>query len=394
MSASVRPARKGSEAEPYKGREASLIKHLALSSYLERLLMIVGQRFDRIAYIDCFAGPWEAQHGDLRDTSPGIAVNTMTSCETALQKLGRSVTLRSLFIEADKANADRLEQFSVSAPANIVRPQIWAKEFQDAARLIPTWLGRGEFAIMFVDPFGWKDVITPELLAPFLDRKNTELLITLMSSHMKLATGHDNQATNLAKLCGPNYKDDRDASVSTEDHLTKLYCERLKEASSPTAASRLRTACLRVDHIDKKAPFFHLVYATHNARGLITFLQEADRVDKMQQTLKLQHRFSEKERRSGQGDMFGAPVDPPARACGTAPRDAWLRHLPAIDEPIKVDAVVMADIAESAGCPWSDLMEAGMELLKEGVVENIDAKGVRRVNPVKWDAGEHLVRRR
>ena len=55
-----------SKLEPYAGREQASVKHYLLEAYLERLIMITGQaRYNRISYVDAFAGPWKAAQSDL-----------------------------------------------------------------------------------------------------------------------------------------------------------------------------------------------------------------------------------------------------------------------------------------------------------------------------------------
>ena len=73
--------------EPYAGREQASVKHFLLEAYLERLIMITAQtRYERIAYVDAFAGPWKSAREDLTDTSFAKAIEVMQGCRAALAK--------------------------------------------------------------------------------------------------------------------------------------------------------------------------------------------------------------------------------------------------------------------------------------------------------------------
>lgn len=62
----------------YEGREQALVKHALLTSYLEKLVLIIGMSAKKagraeICYVDCFAGPWGAPNDDLEGTSISLS---------------------------------------------------------------------------------------------------------------------------------------------------------------------------------------------------------------------------------------------------------------------------------------------------------------------------------
>ena len=67
----------------YEGREQSLIKHLILKNYLQKLTYKVAVGLSRkrstivITYIDGFSGPWQTQTPDYSDSSFQIAINDL-----------------------------------------------------------------------------------------------------------------------------------------------------------------------------------------------------------------------------------------------------------------------------------------------------------------------------
>lgn len=379
----------------YEAREHSLVKHTTLQSYLERCLMIIGQQFNKIAYIDCFAGPWKSTTTDLSDTSPGLAIQTMVGCQTALKtKLGRSVRIRSVFVESDQERADLLDVHVQQAPSNIVRPEIWRKTFESAIADIVRWLEPDEFAFVFVDPFGWKSLIEPSVLAPFLRRDKTELLINFMWNFLNLATGHQDQHSNLDAVFGTGWQ--RDAAGNSEYKRIQLmnrYRNALIETSNGYSRQRLRTAMLPVEYVDKKKIVFYLVYATHNPTGLIVFCQQAEEVAKQQSRLKLQHKLDAVARKQGQDDLFTADThEEEARLMPHDANDFWLHRLPTIGSELVVDAPVMADIIEESDLRVSELQTALRGLIETGIVVNTSAQKARPKNVVDYRRRERLVR--
>lgn len=381
--------------ERYEDREHSLVKHTILASYLERCLMIIGQQYPKIAYIDGFAGPWKSSTDDLSDTSPGIAIRLMAACQSQLSdKLDRQTRIRSVFMETDDERADLLDAHLRHVPANIVRPEIWRTPFEEAMPRLLSWLQTDEFAFIFVDPFGWKGIIEPAVLAPLLKRPRTELLINFMWNFINLATGLPEQDTNLAAVFGEDWRDAVGyASEAKRRELMRRYRRQLAEVCNGHGGQRLRTAVLPVEYIDKKKVVFNLVYATHNATGLVVFWEEAEKAARQQERLKLQHRLDEVARKKGQNDLFNADQHQEEPSLPSYDlKTAWLRLLPQVGDTLMVDMIAMADLIEETDGLISDLQAALGDLVKEGIIENTSAKRPRKVNIVNYRDKEVLRR--
>ncbi|MEX1827305.1 three-Cys-motif partner protein TcmP [Luteibacter sp. CQ10] len=381
--------------ERYESREHSLVKHTILGSYLERCLMIIGQRWNKIAYIDCFAGPWKSSTADLSDTSPGIAMRLMTDCQRQLStKFQRQVDIRSVFVEADPERADLLEAHVQQTPADRDRPEIWRASFEEAIPDILRWLQPDEFAFVFVDPFGWKGIVEPAVLAPFLKRPHTELLINFMWNFINLATGLAEQENNLIAVFGADWRDALAVGGETKKReLMRRYRSKLAEVCDGHASQRLRTAMLPVEYIDKKKVIFNLVYATHNATGLVVFWEEAEKTALQQTRLKLQYRLNTKAKKGGQSDFFTADEheDEPSMPSYDL-KLAWLKRMPRVGDTLTVGMMAMADLIEETDGLLSELQAALAELIKEGIVENAHAKRPRPVNAVNFRKDETLRR--
>jgi three-Cys-motif partner protein len=374
----------------YEGREHSRVKHLLLEAYLTRLLMIVGQKFDKIAYVDGFAGPWRSNTNDYSDSSFGIALRVLDQCQKKLNSgLNPRLKTRALFIEQDANAAAKIRQHS---PNSVV----WEGDFGKLVADIPRWLSRDEFAFVFVDPFGWKDVVTPAALGPLLQRRNTELLINVMWDHIKLATGHDVQRSNLTELFGANPLDDlpEDSHARRQTLMTRYRKQLAARGNGPRLAP-LRTMMIPIEYVDKDSVKFFLVYATHSPLGIITFGEESEHIQKKQQTLKFLHRLQKLERRTGMSDLFGATSAPEfSSAFGFADAlEVWRAELKIAGGEMVVDESTFAQLSEENDLLPSELQDGVGQLIAKGEAEIPTAKRPRPKNPINWRAKEHLVRK-
>jgi three-Cys-motif partner protein len=382
--------------QDYEEREHSLVKHTILESYLERLLMIVGQWAPKIAYIDGFAGPWKSAAADLSDTSPGIAIRTMAACQANLaSKLKKTVRVRSVFLETDDERASLLEQHIPGVPANIVSPEVWRKPFEWAIPDLLKWLEPDEFAFVFVDPFGWKGIVEPARLAPLLQRNKTELLINFMWNFINLATGHDDQRANLVAIFGEGWEAAAmGASETKRRELMHLYRQRLTDTCRGVTRTRLRTAMLPVEYVHQDKVVFYLVYTTHNPTGLVTFHEEAEETSRQQKRLKLQYRLDKILRSQGQADIFSADGhDAERRMSQNEVKRQWLALFPDIGSELLVDAAVMADLIEHSDYLLSEHQVAIAELIHDGIIENTQAKRLRPKFPVNYTKKGEILRR-
>src|SRR5215204_781379 len=65
------------QANDYRGREQTYVKHVFLNHYLERVAWVTlanNRGWQEFVYIDGFAGPWRVSSEDSRDTSVSIAL--------------------------------------------------------------------------------------------------------------------------------------------------------------------------------------------------------------------------------------------------------------------------------------------------------------------------------
>ena len=78
----------------YEGTRASICEACLLEEYLPDWAYKVGTKWDSLAYIDAFAGPWQTKHPNYADSSFGIAVDALRRCQTGLRQAGTRSTRR------------------------------------------------------------------------------------------------------------------------------------------------------------------------------------------------------------------------------------------------------------------------------------------------------------
>jgi three-Cys-motif partner protein len=390
-----------SKLEPYEGREQASVKHFLLKSYLERLIMITAQaRFDRIAYVDAFAGPWKSARDDLSDTSFARAVDVMESCRREIaNRFNRSVSFRALFVERNPDRYARLREFTDRKTTEEIQLEAVNEDFAESVSSVADWIRADEMAFVLIDPTGWKDIIAPTTLAPLLRRTNVEMLINVMWNFINLATGHPSQESNLRNVFGDEYERLLQAGSGGRGQAwMRAYLHRLRAASGNNkSGSRLRTAWFPVEFSAKDRVFYYLTYVTHHVKGMIVFLEESARAAKYQQEVKFVVRQKRRETATRIHDIFGDELGASENAGGWVTddddsRSLWLELLPTAGAEIRIVEEHIADMAEKCGCLISDLQAALRRLIADGLVLNVDARRARPTNAVDFKRGERLRR--
>jgi three-Cys-motif partner protein len=385
--------------EPYAGREQASVKHFLLESYLERLIMITARvRYDRIAYVDAFAGPWKSAREDLTDTSFAKAIEVMHGCRIALAKqFHRSVSFRALFVERDPERFARLKKFADEKSTAEVEIKAINEDFAASAESVAHWIRADEMAFVLIDPTGWKDVISPTSLSPLLGKPNVEMLINVMWNFINLATGHINQEQNLKNIFGEEFPGlAAEGGTSEGANWMHAYLTRLRNAGGRArTASRLRTAWFPVEFPSKNRVFYYLTYVTHHVKGMIVFLEESERTLRYQRQMKFVVKQKRREADTGMADIFGDTLHTKESRTGSSQsqaRSLWLEVLPSVGSEAYIDESRIADMAETCGCLISLLQFTLRLLIEEGVLENVDAARPRPKNVVNYEKGETIRR--
>jgi three-Cys-motif partner protein len=105
----------------YADREQAYVKHILLETYLERLVHKVASRYNEVAYVDGFAGPWQSANERFEDTSFGIALNALRSAKATWKRNGRDVRMSAFLVEQNRSAHSRLAQVPAKFPDLMVK---------------------------------------------------------------------------------------------------------------------------------------------------------------------------------------------------------------------------------------------------------------------------------
>lgn len=386
----------------YVGREQAYIKHLLLDGYLERLLYIVGWSADllgheEIIFVDCFAGPWMDESGDLASTSIAISMNLLSKVQYALKAAGKPVKFRAIYVEKEDQAFARLERFlSSSSPKNVKTAAIHG----DFTQRIPDILARcpaKSFVFFFIDPKGWL-AVKPEILQPLLARPRSEFLINFMYYSVNRAASMDAQREDIDALFDGRLDLDNLPidPQQRERLLLEHYRAALVDRASVGKAGAFSGYVTILDPTSDRTKY-HLIYLTRHPKGIIEFMKQSEMLAGVQDAVRTAAKFNKKNRDEATGDLFG--IDPTQVESSLASADdrlkglenLWLERLG--NQPLSVTEAIFADLICRSNCFPSELQLALRALIERDQVRNLDAETKRRTkNVVSYEKGEKLVR--
>ena len=387
----------------YFGREQAYIKHMLLEGYLERLLYIVGWNAGRlgheeIIFVDCFAGPWKDESSDLASTSIAISINLLSKVQHALEKAGKLVRFRAIYVEKDYEAFGRLSHFlSNHLPANVKTAAIHG----DFTQCIPEILARcpsKSFAFFFIDPKGWM-AVKPEILQPLLVRPRSEFLINFMYDFVNRAASMGALRDDIAALLGGRLDAEKMPTNPTqrEQFLLERYRNVLVERVSFGSAKALSGYVTILDPTADRTKY-HLIYLTRHPKGIIEFMTQSQKLAGVQSAVRIAAKFNKQTRGDATADLFG--VDPSQVAPIVADAGARIENLEKLwitrigDQPLLVTESVFADLICTSNCFTSELQLALRKLMERDEVKNIDSGAkLRPKNVVDYDKEETLVKK-
>ena len=370
----------------YIGREHSLIKHALLKAYLERLFMIIGQVEESICYVDCFAGPWQSKDENLTDTSVGIAFDIIKKCREALyKKFNRKVLFKALFIEKRKDSFNKLECFCHDNSCNTMILNCIKGEFYDLRHEILNWCGTSDFVFFFIDPKGWKNAIEIPTLSPLLKRPRSEFLINFMFPFLIRTVPIEKHKDDIISIFGFVPVTDDMTTEEKELYLLHKYREYIKSES--IHGIKLRSAYVKVKHPIQERTKYDLVYFSCSPKGITVFFEESEKLDWIQRSLRAEIQQDYRENKSGQMEIFEAlETQNHEKTCPdiVIVKNYWLKQLSYTPKVFGITQ--LADMLEETGWFISDFQRAFSELLKKGIVENLNAKKKRPKHPIHFSA--------
>lgn len=381
--------------DAYRGREQALVKHRLLSSYLEKLVLIVGMAGRRnditeICYVDCFAGPWGDTTEKIESTSIAISLGILEKCREELGAKRVNVKIRALFIEKDATAFARLSAFLSSRPSQRVSANCLKGDFVELRGQIVDWCGSQAFAFFFIDPKGWTEVGV-EILRPLLERPRSEFLINFQYDFINRAASIDTLKANMVRLVGESIEVEGLPPEEREEVIIDSYRKNLKQKMHGDTKYPPRAAYVRVLNPERDRLKYHLVYLTAHPRGIVEFMEKSEEVDFTQQLIRATKKEEARESLTGTPDMFGAQslLDGEQRRVSPEEVDRkWVHYLS--NGTKKVDLHEFALLLETTNWFPGDFQSSLVRLIQQGKVINLDAKGKRPKKPLHWKDGDRI----
>jgi len=380
----------------YWGKEPSYIKHELLKAYLKRLFLIIGMSAQRLGlselcYVDAFAGPWLDESEDLSSTSIAISLGILDECRQELERQGRPVRIRALYVEKDKAAFSRLERHLRERAPKGIETKAVEGDFVGLQQAMLDWCGQTAFAFFFLDPKGWTPVGV-RVLQPLLARPHSEFLITFMYDFVARAASMDDYQAHMVELLGeaPEVRDLH--GQAREKKLLDIYRGGLKQLMPSSSQWPARSAYVRVLDRTKDRTKYHLVYLTSHPHGIVVFMGISETVDLVQRRVRAATKQASRVEKSGQAELFSAGAFPEAEELPVEIGDVeelWLRRLS--DQPSRFREADFAAMLEEMDWFPSDLQRALGNLIAAGKVRNLDAPKKRRTKFLHYEKdGERL----
>lgn len=250
-----------------------------LGAYLRAWFPILsrGRKFDRIIYIDGFAGPGRYKQGE--DGSPIIALKAALSALNGQIQMPYEfhfVERKRRVAAALQANIEHLKQHRVVPPS----VEIFVHErmaFEEAySRHIRARLQAHPRAPAFalVDPFGWTG-IPMAILAELMQRPSTEILVNFMFEEINRFINHPEQGRNFDALFAcTEWRRAYDMTGGTrKKFIHDLYRDRLHRAAG---AKYVRSFEMRNE---RNVSDYFLYFASNNLLGLAKMKEAMWKVD-------------------------------------------------------------------------------------------------------------------
>lgn len=381
--------------DAYHGREQAYIKHALLKAYLLKLFLIVGMsarqlRIKELAYVDCFAGPWRDESESLDSTSIAISLRVLSNCRKALLQHGVDVRFRALYIEKDHSAFGRLKSFLVQRAPDGIDAEPLEGDFVQLISGIEEW-ARDAFGFFFIDPKQWRPV-SVGVLKPLLQRPQSEFLINFMYDFANRAISMVELQSQIRELLGetPDVKDL--APYEREKVVLQVYRRNLTRLIPTEAPWRARSAHVRVLDPLKNRPKYHLVYLTTHPRGLVEFMEASETLDLVQRRVRAATKQQRRQEKTGMVELFNDAEhvsEDEGHVSEAEVENYWLKRL--AGGAHRISHSEFADMLEKTDWFPGDLQRALGNLIKKGLVRNLDAVGKRRKNFVHIERdGERL----
>lgn len=294
----------------YVGREQAFVKHFFLESYLESLIYKTAGKFDQIAYVDGFSGPWQSTGEDFADTSFGIALAALRKARATWKEHGRDVQMSAYLVERAASAYANLEAIQAKFPD--ISIHTYNADFVGIAPKILAELPSSAFAFFFIDPKGWR--IDIGQLTPLLKRPRSEVVFNFMFDFInraasiddpKIVAGldalmtHGNWKEKLAALD----KDAGDHAAARKAVLAEAFRETLIREGDYAYVAEI-PVLQRI----KDRTLYSLFYGTRHEAGIEVFRGCHVKTERQQGVVRTATKRAYQEEKTKQPGLFGAEV--------------------------------------------------------------------------------------
>lgn len=305
----------------YEGREQAFIKHCLLGEYLPDWAYKVGSKWDSLAYVDAFAGPWQTKHPNFADSSFGIAVDLLRRCQNGLRESrGRDLHLECILVEQEEEPFAQLKKFAAGETGDNFVVRALGGSFAEQIPAIDDLIkgsGTNPFRFVFLDPKGWADIPMAKIRS-LLNHRSCEVLITLMTRHIVRFLDQLDRQESYRSLFG------REGVI---EELRKAPSHARVEQAVNEYSLSLKMLCnfkyvssALILEPNMEAVRYYLLYGTNHPRGIEVFKMAENKASRIQDDVRQESRI---QRTGGQLE-FPSDVGPArSRLASTL----WQRYL-------------------------------------------------------------------
>lgn len=247
--------------------EHTKVKHKILRKYLKSWINVLGGKWQKVCYFDCFAG--RGKYEDGSDGSPIIALKAIRDLK---QNRTHIQNVACTFIEKDESNYDNLcnvidEELNLNPDAYssiTVMPPI-NDEFVNVASEITNKSKRLPPSFFFIDPFGFGGIPFKTIKA-ILSISKTEVFINFMIRDVNRFLKSSNHQLSIEDLFGLDdvmgVIDSNYSNLDKETALLKLYRKQLEDNAGVKF-----TYPFKVNADKRLQTTYYLIHATNNLLG-------------------------------------------------------------------------------------------------------------------------------
>ena len=294
-------------------------------------------------------------------------------------------------VEREKRTYRKLDAYLKRSQFDGVTMYSMNGEFHNLRDDILRWCGPQDFAFFFIDPTGWKNAIEIPTLKPLLQRGHSEYLINFMYDFVLRTHTQKPFQDDMRAIFGEVPDTSGMSPKDRENFLIKQFRNSLISIPA-NHTGRLRSAYVSILDRVKERTKYHLVYLTRHPLGIVKFMGASEKMDIVQKRVRAKTKQQQRIDSTGQPELFTDEINSGTKGIMDLEvvKKYWLAIL--THKPRVFEIEDLANMLEETNWFESNLQQAFNELIKEGKVKNLDARGKRPKKPVHFDQKERLQR--